>query len=292
MYAGEVVEEADVDALFSTPQHPYTEGLLASMPQVAMPGSPLVVIPGQVPNPDAWPPGCRFEPRCAHAIEACREHHGRARAELAVHPPGRAHAHGVAVGRADAWAGDREPVRHPARRGARAHQGLPGAERALPPRRGERAGRRRDRPRGGAGGDGRPRGGVGLGQVDRGASRSPAHRADGRPGGARRRRRDCSRGNRAPQGPARHADRVPGPVLVARSARHDRGDDRGATRGAPRSARQGARRAGRRAPRPSRSRRAPAAPLPARVLGRAAPAHRDRACPSRSTRACSSSTSR
>jgi peptide/nickel transport system ATP-binding protein len=71
MYAGQVVEHAEVGPLFGAPRHPYSEGLLASMPQVAEPGRPLVVIPGQVPNPDAWPPGCRFAPRCSYATPEC-----------------------------------------------------------------------------------------------------------------------------------------------------------------------------------------------------------------------------
>jgi peptide/nickel transport system ATP-binding protein len=71
MYAGQVVEEAAVDPLFESPRHPYTEGLMASMPQVAEPGSPLVVIPGQVPSPDSWPAGCRFAPRCSYATPEC-----------------------------------------------------------------------------------------------------------------------------------------------------------------------------------------------------------------------------
>ncbi|MBM3674755.1 MAG: ABC transporter ATP-binding protein [Actinobacteria bacterium] len=73
MYAGQVVEQAGVGALFATPRHPYTEGLLASMPQLAVPGDALVVIPGQVPNPDAWPEGCRFAPRCAHVAPGCED---------------------------------------------------------------------------------------------------------------------------------------------------------------------------------------------------------------------------
>ena len=73
MYAGQVVERAGVDELFERPRHPYAEGLLESMPQVAELGRPLTVIPGQVPRPEEFPVGCRFAPRCRHAIEACRE---------------------------------------------------------------------------------------------------------------------------------------------------------------------------------------------------------------------------
>jgi len=71
MYAGQVVEEAAVDPLFASPRHPYTEGLMASMPQVADPDAPLVVIPGQVPDPRSWPHGCRFAPRCSYVTPDC-----------------------------------------------------------------------------------------------------------------------------------------------------------------------------------------------------------------------------
>ena len=71
MYAGQVVEEETVDALFARPLHPYTEGLLDSMPQVSAKGSALHVIPGQVPRADEMPYGCRFHPRCSYTVEAC-----------------------------------------------------------------------------------------------------------------------------------------------------------------------------------------------------------------------------
>ncbi|MEU7814043.1 ABC transporter ATP-binding protein [Pseudonocardia sp. NPDC049154] len=65
MYAGQVVERAAVDDLFLGPRHPYTAGLLASIPQVGR-GRRLEAIPGRVPPPEAMPAGCRFHPRCAH----------------------------------------------------------------------------------------------------------------------------------------------------------------------------------------------------------------------------------
>jgi len=71
MYAGQVVEHADVEQLFRRPRHPYTEGLLASMPQVATPGKRLTVIRGQVPRPGSVPTGCRFRSRCDYATPAC-----------------------------------------------------------------------------------------------------------------------------------------------------------------------------------------------------------------------------
>ncbi|WP_199584002.1 ABC transporter ATP-binding protein [Blastococcus sp. TF02A-30] len=68
MYASQVVEHAPVRDLFRRPQHPYTAGLLAAMPQSALEnGSPLVGIPGVVPQPHRLPSGCRFHPRCTHA---------------------------------------------------------------------------------------------------------------------------------------------------------------------------------------------------------------------------------
>ena len=71
MYAGQIVEQSEVSDLFARPRHPYTEGLLDSLPQTAAPGDPLPVIPGQVPRPGALPPGCRFGPRCGYTREVC-----------------------------------------------------------------------------------------------------------------------------------------------------------------------------------------------------------------------------
>ncbi|MFH1342018.1 MAG: ABC transporter ATP-binding protein [Pseudomonadota bacterium] len=76
MYAGKKVEEATVEALFENPLHPYTRGLMASMPAVATFGSNsdarLVEIPGMVPSLTNLPPGCAFAPRCSLAVERCR----------------------------------------------------------------------------------------------------------------------------------------------------------------------------------------------------------------------------
>ena len=76
MYAGKKVEEASVEALFEMPRHPYTRGLMASMPAVISFGSQtearLVEIPGMVPSLTNLPPGCAFAPRCALAIDRCR----------------------------------------------------------------------------------------------------------------------------------------------------------------------------------------------------------------------------
>jgi peptide/nickel transport system ATP-binding protein len=71
MYAGRLVEEAPVDRLFSDPGHPYTRGLLNSLPRLRGPRRALAAIPGTVPVPGQWPPGCRFHPRCPQAMPHC-----------------------------------------------------------------------------------------------------------------------------------------------------------------------------------------------------------------------------
>jgi peptide/nickel transport system ATP-binding protein len=72
MYAGLIVEEADVRTLFRSPSHPYTLGLLASMPRIDRTVDTLHAIDGTVPSPRDLPPGCAFEPRCGYADGACR----------------------------------------------------------------------------------------------------------------------------------------------------------------------------------------------------------------------------
>ena len=71
MYGGVVAEENDAATLFASPQHPYTQQLLLSFPDLAHPDRPLRGIPGSPPRLDAMPPGCRFAPRCPHAFERC-----------------------------------------------------------------------------------------------------------------------------------------------------------------------------------------------------------------------------
>lgn len=71
MYAGRVVEEAPVADLYRLPMHPYTHGLLASMPRMARRNARLAAIAGAVPSPESVPPGCAFAPRCAWAQAAC-----------------------------------------------------------------------------------------------------------------------------------------------------------------------------------------------------------------------------
>ena len=71
MYAGRIVERARVAALFAEPQHPYTVGLLGSIPRLDIAQDRLAAIEGQVPNPLAPVAGCRFHPRCPFRIERC-----------------------------------------------------------------------------------------------------------------------------------------------------------------------------------------------------------------------------
>jgi len=72
MYAGRIVEQAPVGALFEAPQHPYTVGLLGSIPRLDVEQPRLAAIDGQVPSPLAPPAGCRFAPRCPFADAHCR----------------------------------------------------------------------------------------------------------------------------------------------------------------------------------------------------------------------------
>jgi peptide/nickel transport system permease protein len=71
MYAGQLAEEASAAGLFRAAAHPYTRGLLASNPQLAVAGERLQAIPGTVPAPGSWPAGCRFAPRCPEAGIEC-----------------------------------------------------------------------------------------------------------------------------------------------------------------------------------------------------------------------------
>ncbi len=71
LYCGEVMEEADVDVIFSSPLHPYTSGLMSTLPKFDQPGK-LPTIPGTVPPSGKYPSGCVFAPRCPHATERCR----------------------------------------------------------------------------------------------------------------------------------------------------------------------------------------------------------------------------
>src|SRR2546429_99247 len=77
MYTGKIVEESPVDELFARPKHPYTEGLLRSVPKLtAKDGARagrMQTIEGMVPRPNALPPGCHFEPRCPYRMPRCKE---------------------------------------------------------------------------------------------------------------------------------------------------------------------------------------------------------------------------
>lgn len=72
MYAGKVVEEAQVVELFKNPKHPYTKGLIASIPKLGVRKTLLGSIPGNVPAPEDMPVGCRFADRCSEAMDICK----------------------------------------------------------------------------------------------------------------------------------------------------------------------------------------------------------------------------
>ena len=72
MYAGKIVEEAPVRQLFASPTHPYTQGLIASVPKLGAGVKVLPSIPGSVPDLASMPTGCRFAPRCKYATDKCR----------------------------------------------------------------------------------------------------------------------------------------------------------------------------------------------------------------------------
>ncbi|MGB7201580.1 MAG: ABC transporter ATP-binding protein [Pyrinomonadaceae bacterium] len=75
MYTGKIVEESDVEELFANPKHPYTQGLLRSVPKLTDAGAAkaerLQTIEGTVPSPTSLPDGCHFAPRCEHRMERC-----------------------------------------------------------------------------------------------------------------------------------------------------------------------------------------------------------------------------
>lgn len=84
MYLGEIVEHAATEALFETPMHPYTQGLIRSVPEIKESDEPLENIPGMVPDLKHVPTGCRFCERCRYATERCR----REKPELTEAAPG------------------------------------------------------------------------------------------------------------------------------------------------------------------------------------------------------------
>ncbi|AEF84637.1 oligopeptide transport ATP-binding protein AppD [Treponema primitia ZAS-2] len=85
MYAGYVVEEAPVKELFATPLHPYTQGLIASIPNLNEEKELLYTIKGTIPSPTDMPEGCRFHPRCPRACEVCRRETPELREYVASH---------------------------------------------------------------------------------------------------------------------------------------------------------------------------------------------------------------
>jgi oligopeptide transport system ATP-binding protein len=86
MYAGRAVESGPVRDIFKSPQHPYTAGLLASMPRLdETEVHRLTTIPGQPPNLQRLPPGCAFSDRCPRVFDLCH----RERPPLATFAPGR-----------------------------------------------------------------------------------------------------------------------------------------------------------------------------------------------------------
>ncbi|MET3577164.1 oligopeptide/dipeptide ABC transporter ATP-binding protein [Mesorhizobium robiniae] len=93
MYASRVVEQAAIEDLFDRPQHPYTEGLLGSTPEMGSGARRLRTIPGGIPNLADLPEGCLFAPRCPKVTEACHEAHppllavGPAQHAACIHAP-------------------------------------------------------------------------------------------------------------------------------------------------------------------------------------------------------------
>jgi peptide/nickel transport system ATP-binding protein len=72
MYAGKIVEYGSSDSVYNNPLHPYTQGLIRSIPRLSGEKSELVGIPGEPPDLINPPPGCRFHPRCPFAMDVCR----------------------------------------------------------------------------------------------------------------------------------------------------------------------------------------------------------------------------
>ena len=73
MYAGRIVEEAPVHDLFADPKHPYTQGLIGSVPKLGSGVESLPSIPGSVPDLSVMPKGCKFAPRCKYAMDICHQ---------------------------------------------------------------------------------------------------------------------------------------------------------------------------------------------------------------------------
>ena len=245
------------------PRHPYTQGLLASLPVLGRRRVDLAAIPGLPPDPVALPAGLRV---LAPLPGAGRRRAARRRGAAAA--PGRGLARRRRRDRRTAWRRSTPRRRRPRRprppRPTRRRRDRHRARRPVPRRtrrrraaarrRGRGAlprpaavaagpGRRRRRPRRPPGRDARPRGRVGLRQVDARAGAAAPRRADRRAHRARRHRRHRARPPPAAGAAAPGGDGVPGPVRLARPPPHDRRDRRRAARGprpAPRAARPAA----------------------------------------------------
>ncbi len=137
MYAGRIVEEAPVGAIFSEPKHPYTRGLLASIPS-GVPGERLRAIDGSVPMLGHFPPGCAFNPRCPDRFEPC----------TSSPPPdyavGLEHDGEMLPSRSSRQPPATEPSVDASRRGLASRQTLRPRRRAVPQRHAGRSRRRRE----------------------------------------------------------------------------------------------------------------------------------------------------
>ena len=273
MYAGKKVEEATVEDLFDKPRHPYTRGLMASMPAVISFGAKtdarLTEIPGMVPSLTNLPPGCAFAPRCSLADRPLPR---RVSAAAGI----RRRASGGVLARGGNGGRAMTDATSPAG-GYRPRQALRGARRRAAPSHRHRACRRRRQLFGRQRRNARAGRRIRLRQIDGGAQRAAA-------GGAVQRRHQVERHryHRPQQGrdaaaSALDADRVPGPVRLAQSA-HDRGRHRrrAAQRARPCN-RPSAAGAGRRTVRAGGLAGGPDEELSASVLRRTAAAHLHRA---------------
>ena len=106
MYAGQVVEYCDVESAFKRSLHPYTAGLLASLPKLGTKSDELRVIPGNVPNPARFPSGCRFHPRCPVVQDRCRREEPELRTFDGEHRTRCWRADEIAAGRLDPVLGE------------------------------------------------------------------------------------------------------------------------------------------------------------------------------------------
>ena len=284
MYAGRIVESADRDELFARPRHPYTSGLLASVPRLDQPPGRRRCGPSRarLATPSPGPSGCAFAPRCGNRVARCT---GRgARAGAGRPAPGTCCAASTrSAPRAGTGAGAHEPARGP--RASRSTSRSPraccssaqvGAVHAvdgvdLDIEQGETLGLVGES---GCGKTTVEQGDPAAGRADRG------HRH------LRRHRRHRAQGGGAAAAPPAHADDLPGPLLQPQPAPERRRHPRRAAADPPApQGRQVGRRPGGRAARGGRPAAGGRVPLPARVLRRPAPAHRHRPGAGRAARA-------